>query len=256
MTTFYGISSDSVGTLFSSLSTSSKSSNTTSIFSSSNLLSDYYSIKNGSYKKLLNAYYAKYGTESTSQAVASNTISKDSTTQLATIKSSSDKLSDSVAALTQSGSKSLFKEAEQKDADGNVSMGYDTDKIYQNVKSFVDNYNDVIKAANNSSVSSVSRARTSMVSATATNEKMLKEMGITINENKTLSIDEETFKKADMLDVKSMFQSAGSYGYMIAARASQMNAAAAFEATKTNTYTSVGTYTSALSSGSLYDSLY
>ena len=90
MTTFYGISSDSVGTLFSSLSTSSKSSNTTSIFSSSNLLSDYYSIKNGSYKKLLNAYYAKYGTESTSQAVASNTISKDSTTQLASIKSNSD----------------------------------------------------------------------------------------------------------------------------------------------------------------------
>ena len=55
-------------------------------------------------------------------------------------------ISDSVAALTQSGSKSLFKEVEQKDADGNVSMGYDTDKIYQNVKSFVDNYNDVIKA--------------------------------------------------------------------------------------------------------------
>lgn len=50
MSTFFGINSSAVSTLFSSAS-SAKSGTT-------DILSDYYSIRNGSYKKLLNAYYS------------------------------------------------------------------------------------------------------------------------------------------------------------------------------------------------------
>lgn len=259
MTGFYGINSNSVGTLFSSFSSGRNTGSTSNVFSATSIVSDYYSIRNGSYKKLLNAYYEKYGKEDTNTAVSSKkstTVSKDSTEQLAKVKSSSNKLSESTAVLLQNGSKSLFKEVELTDKDGNKTMGYDTDKIYDSVKSFVDNYNDVIKTAENSSVNSVARARTSMISSTKANSKMLASMGITINENNTLSIDEEKFKKADMSSVKSLFGSTGSYSYAVASRASQMSASAAFEASKTNTYTNSARYSSSLSSGDLYDSLF
>lgn len=259
MTGFYGINSNSVGTLFSSLSSGRNTGGAANMFSTTSIVSDYYSIRNGSYKKLLNAYYEKYGTDDTKTAVVSKkstTVSRDSTERLAKVKNSSSKLSASAAALMQTGSKSLFKEVDLTDKDGNQTQGYDTDKIYESVKSFVDNYNDVISTAGNSSVNSVARARTSMISSTKANSKMLASVGITINDDNTLSIDEEKFKGADMTSVKSLFHSTGSYGYMIASRASQMSASAAFEATKTNTYTNAARYSSSFSGGDLYDSLF
>ena len=51
MSTFYGISSDSVSTLFSSLGGGNSA--------TGNILSTYAQIRNGSYLKLAKAYYAK-----------------------------------------------------------------------------------------------------------------------------------------------------------------------------------------------------
>ena len=62
--------------------------------SSGNLLSDYASIKNGSYRKLLKAYYAKQDAESA--------VSGDSKQSLTLMRSSADSLKKSADALNDS----------------------------------------------------------------------------------------------------------------------------------------------------------
>ena len=84
----------------------------------------------------------------------------------------------------------------------------------------------------------------------------LAEIGIKVDsKTNTLSIDEETFKKADMKAVKSLFQGSGSYGYKVNAKASSIDYQARYEATKANTYNSFGGYSNNYSSGSLWNGM-
>lgn len=256
MSGFFGNNSNSIGTLFSSISSSSGG--------NSNLLSDYYSIRNGSYKKLLNAYYDKFGTDSKSSKTskttraskASTNVSADSGEQLSKIKGSSGKLQKSTTALLDRTKNSLFKETVTKDENGNEVKNYDMDKIYKGVKDFVDNYNSTLDAAKDSNVNTIKRGASGMVTATKANERMLNKMGITIGTDNKLSIDEAKFKKADIIKIKSLFNTNNAYGHTIARKASEINASATVEATKSNTYTYKGSYSSNASSGDLYDSLF
>lgn len=262
MSSFFGVNSDSVGMLFSGLSSGSKINSGINSNLNANMISEYYSIKNGSYKKLLNAYYDKYGTESTksdnsSAKKVSNSISLDSSAQLSQVKSSSGKLQESVSALLdKTQSKSLFKKIDTTDEDGNQIKDYDMDKIYQGIKSFADNYNATLETAGKSNVSTIQKGVSRMISTTKANEKMLKDIGITIGENNQLSVDESKLKGAEVSKIQSLFNATGSYGYSIGTKASEMNASASFEASKTNTYTYTGSYASSISTGDLYDSLF
>lgn len=253
MSSFFGNSSNSIGTLFSSLSSSS---------SSSNLLADYYSIRNGSYKKLLNAYYGKFGTDTKSTSTTSKStttstsISSDSSEKLSKIKSNSDKLLKSTSALLDRTSSSLFKETVSKDENGKEVKSYDMDGIYQGVKDFIDNYNNTLDSAKDSNVTTINRGYAGMISATKANEKMLNEIGITIGTDNKLSIDETKFKSADVIKMKSLFNTSNAYGHTIARNVSSINASATVEAAKTNTYTYKGSYSSYTSVGDLYDSLF
>lgn len=254
MSSYFGNNSNSIGTLFSSISSSS---------GSSNLLADYYSIRNGSYKKLLNAYYDKFGTDSKSSKTSSSkttktstNVSADSGEKLSKIKSSSDKLQKSASALLDRTKNSLFKETVSEDEDGKEVKSYDMDKIYKGVKDFVDNYNSTLDAAKDSNVTTIKRGYSGMISATKANESMLNKMGITIGTDNKLSIDEDKFKKADIIKIKSLFNTSNAYGHTITRKAAEMNASATVEAAKTNTYTYNGSYSSSTSSGDLYDSLF
>lgn len=260
MTFYNSVSSNSISTLFSGFSSSSASNGL------SNIMADYYSIRNGSYKKLLTAYYEKYGTDTKESSSTSkynynndylyNTVSKDSVTKLTTIKSESEELSETATELVTSGKKSLFNTVDVKGEDGSVTKKYDTDKIYKAVSQFVEDYNNVIESTKDSKVSSIVNSRNSMTTTSKINSKVLDSIGITINKDNTLTIDSDKFKSADMSIVKSIFNGSGSYGYSIATQASTMNSAATFEATKTGTYTSSGSYYSSVSSGSLFDSIF
>lgn len=263
MSSFIGMNSDSVSILFSSLSSGSGMKTSMNSNFNTSMISDYYSIKNGSYKKLLNAYYDKFGTDSTksnrsaTKTKATNSVSVDSNAQLSKIKSDSGKLQESAAALLEKNkSKSLFNETETTDKDGNKVKGYDMDKIYKGIKDFADNYNATLETAGKSNVTSIQRGASRMISATKANERMLEKIGITIDKDNHLSVDESKLKKADVTTIKSLFNTSGSYGYTISTRASEMNANAAFEASKTNTYTYKGSYSSSLSTGDLYDSIF
>jgi hypothetical protein len=201
------------------------------------------SIKNGSYKKLLSAYYSK--TDSSSDSSSSST-SSTSTSQTkinaASVRDNAADLSDSIDALNKT---SLWQKKEKTDDDGNKTTSYDTDAIYKAVKSYVDNYNTMISSTGNSSDNTVLRSASTAVSTTKANKNLLAEIGISIGSDNKLTIDEDDFKAADMTTVKSLFQGAGSYGKSIQSNTSMMYGAAVSQLAKASgstTYSSTGSY--------------
>lgn len=224
--------------LFSSLNTSSSSSTASSSF-----LIDYAMIKNGSYAKLMKAYYSETGSSSEVSSIVNSSTSKDDTKTIANVKSSTEELKESADALLEKGSKSVFADE-------------DMEKIYTAVSAFVEDYNSVLDTMDDVNSTSILNRAKNMTQATTANSKLLSKVGITINSDNSLSIDKETFLKADVSTVKSLFNGNGSYAYRVSASASMMNYAAEQEADKAATYTSTGSYGSTYSSGSLFDSLF
>ena len=239
--------SSSVSTLFSSLG-SSKSTGS-GLFGIN--LSEYASIRSGSYGKLMRSYFSMDSTKGTSKSDDStkNTIedlatttstSKDSTKTLAAIESDAKELTDSAKALYTRSNNKVFT----KDSGGS----YDTDKIYKAVKSFADDYNSMLDTAGKSSTNRISRSVSSMKNETSYNEKPLKEIGITV--------DETTFKGADTEKVKNLFNGTGSYAYSVATKAAMTESYAKSEAAKSNTYTKNGTYNYNYNSGNIFTDMF
>jgi hypothetical protein len=246
--------------LFSSLSTSSSGSSGLSSF-----LSDYASIKNGSYGKLMKAYYSENSSSTVKSLAESSTSSTSKTTSTATkklnaVQTTADALKDSADALLASGSESLFEQTNITTTDENglesTTKGYDTDAIYSAVNKFVKNYNSVINAVDNADNTIVTNRGASLANITSSNENALNKVGITVDDDGTLSIDKDAFMKADMGSVKNLFNGSGSYGYQVSAQASIIDYAAGSEASVASLYTGSGTYSSTLSTGSLYNSYF
>lgn len=252
MATISGYDSSSLGVLFSSLNNGKSSSGTTDLLGIN--YSDYATIRSGSYYKLMKAYYSTDASEAVTNAVSDKTTatSKDDTKALARIENAADDMKASADALLETGSKSLFKTERVTDEMGNVTTQYDTDEIYKAVSQLVSDYNSLIDEASESNTSNISGAAERLVKMTGYNEKMLASVGITVDEDNHLQIDEETFKKADMTTVKGLFNERGGYGYQVSAQTSMINYYAENEASKSNTYTSVGTYTYNYNTGALY----
>lgn len=248
--------SSSVSTLFSSLG-SSKSTGS-GLFGIN--LSEYASIRSGSYGKLMRSYFSMDSTKGTSKSDDStkNTIedlatttstSKDSTKTLAAIESDAKELTDSAKALYTRSNNKVFT----KDSGGS----YDTDKIYKAVKRFADDYNSMLDTAGKSSTNRISRSVSSMKNETFYNEKPLKEIGITVDEKTgKLSVDETTFKSADTEKIKNLFNGTGSYAYSVATKAAMTESYAKSEAAKSNTYTKNGTYNYNYNSGNIFTDMF
>lgn len=227
---------------------------------SSNWLSDYASIKNGSYGKLMKAYYAK---DSGDSKTAASTITKKDTTDtakkaLAKVETATDALKESADALLATGKKDLFaqKDITTKDENGveTTTKGYDTGAIYNAVNSFVKNYNSVMAAVDDVSDTTVNNRTESMGNTTIANSKQLAKIGITMKNDGTLSLDKDTFMKADMNTVKNLFQGNGSYGYRVSAQSSMINFAADHASTRSSLYTGTAGYIGTYNAGNLFSS--
>lgn len=243
--------------LFQSLSSSSKNG-----IGNLNFLSDYASIKNGSYGKLMKAYYAKDANDdvkslATSKANRSTSTAADDAKTLSEIKGAADGLKESADKLIDKGTDSLFKKVdiESKDENGvaTTTKGYDTNAIYSAVSDFVKDYNSMLSEGGSSETKNIQNKMNSLVGITSANENLLSQVGITVGEDNTLSIDEKAFKSADMTTVKSLFNGSQSYAYRVSAQASLIDFAAETESAKANTYTSAGNYGNAYMSGSIFD---
>lgn len=248
MATYFGITSDYANSFFSGMM--NKSSSSTGSTSGLTFLSDYASIKNGSYKKLLNAYYAKNKDASTTTV---NGKEVDSKKTLAVLKTDAEALKESAEALYKGD---LFKETELKDEKtGEVTKGYDYNKIAEALESFAEDYNTMVEAGGDSKTSSVLSSTSGLTKMTAANAKLLGKVGITINTDNTLSVDKEQVKKADIADLKTMFSGSGSYAYQAATKASMIYNGANSAAVTAKMYNSAGAY-SYMTTGDLYNGLY
>lgn len=248
-----------VSYLFSGLN--SNNNNYTNSLLGGNWLSDYASIKNGTYGKLMKAYFSTDAGEEVSKLAKKNeaiSVTEESKAT-AKVQTTSDALKESADALLETGKDSLFvqKDITTKDENGveSTTRGYDVEGIYKAVNSFVSNYNAVLTAAGDSGNSTLENRATGMVNDTIASLKSLKNIGITMNENNgILTLDKETFMAADMDSVKKLFNGTGSYGYDISTEASMLNYAAQRVANSSSSYTATGQYSTGFGSGNLFES--
>lgn len=228
----------------SSLFASSGSSNT----SSTSFLTDYASIKNGSYGKLLKAYYASKET-SESGGDSSSKYKVDSDEKIAAMKSAINSLAESAGSITEA----MFekKNITTKDEQGNETekLDYDIDSIYKSVSSFVESYNRTLDAVSESDDQRILRQTLSMQNVTDKNSSLLSKVGITINEKNELVIDEDKFKAADMTTVKSLFTGSNSYGDSIANKTRFLYSSVKRQTGSETMYSSNGSYLDKVLSG-------
>jgi hypothetical protein len=226
-------------------------------------LSDYASIKNGSYGKLLKAYYAKDSSGASKSNEAVNKIagnSRDLATTNTSLSKDTAALSKSADALLKQGEGSLFEEKDlvTKDENGaeTRTKGYDREGIYKAVSAFAKDYNSLIDSASKSNNTSVLSTAANMTSQTAVYRKALEKIGVKIGDDNTLSIDKETFDKTDVSSIKSLFNGSGSFADMTKSRSDIIETSARTDALKgSGTYGSTGLYDNALLGGASFSNI-
>ena len=202
-------------------------------------LSDYAAIKNGSYGKLLKAYYAK---QDAKKAVTAG----DSVHKSILMKNGADALKKSAEALNNDAlwEKKKIKKKDETTGEEIEVEDYDWDSITKAVKSFVKDYNDVVEQAGNSDSKDVLRNAVWLTGMTGATGKTLSKIGITIGKGNKLELDEETLKKSDISTLKTLFRGYNSFADKVSVKANGiMNAAAR----SIGTYKSNGKYSNVLS---------
>ncbi len=202
-------------------------------------LSDYASIKNGSYGKLLKAYYAQEDV----QKVSSN---KDNVQKSTMIKTGADALKKSADALMNDSLWEKKKVTKKDETTGEESEieDYDWDEINKAVKAFISDYNDVIEQAGESNSKGVLRNAVWMTGTTEANENVLSKIGITVGKGNKMELDDEKLKKADIGTLKTLFTGHNSFASKVSMKANSISNAAAWSS---GTYKSNGTYNNSLS---------
>lgn len=214
-------------------------------------LSEYGSIRTGAYSKALKAYYKKVAPNKTTQTQQTTNL-KDkgnvANVALSTVKSEANELVDSAKKLTSTGKGSLFADKDN----------YNKDDIYNAVSNFVDQYNETVGSVSSVSNSSVNNAGNRMTRMTDIMSNSLSKVGITVGADGKMSIDEETFKNADMSRVKSLFNGSSSYAGAISSYASRIASQASNQIHRVNGsfYGSNGSLYNSYNSGSLYDGFF
>ena len=185
---------------------------------SSNFLADYASLKSGSYGRLMKAYY---GSGSSSSSVSSG--SKAQTNNVLErileerrnpkvsedVKEANANLTAGIPTLKNTVS-TLQNENTYTDTQNGQSA---TDKVASAMKNFVSQYNDVVNAAKQSTLSNKTAYIANMMKTTKANADKLSEIGITVNKNGTLQFNEATMKSAGISKVQEMFSSKDSMSY-------------------------------------------
>ncbi len=201
------------------------SSNSTSGFGSmSNLFSDYSAIRNGSYKHLLKSYYnlgndsnTKSGSTGTSSNVTEKLIKERQNPVVSKeVAEANSALTKGVSDIKNSIS-ALQKTSNYEDTTGGATA---KSKVLAAVKDFASDYNNVVTNAKKSTNTAVTSNVASMMRSTSENKDALAEIGITVNNNGTITLDEKKLASADISKVQNLFSSDNklSYGSTISNR--------------------------------------
>lgn len=215
-------------------------------------LTDYMSIKSGSYGKLLKAYYKK---QDAGDAEATETEKK----QLSLLKTKADNLKNSMLDLMDEDlfKKKTIKTKDEKTGEETEKEDYDWEAITKAVNSFVDSYNALVGATGESDNKKVLRNATWLTQLTETNSKLLAKAGITIGDDNKLKVDADALKKANINTLKVLFQGAGSFADKVVQKASQIGSAAV-QGTSVggSSYTNNADYKKLTSNGYLFDNTF
>lgn len=249
MSTLSSWSSNSISALFGSGSTSKN--NSADLYG---MFTERKSIQSGAYKQTLKAYYKSQGADQTTGKTSGTT--KKSTDVLSQILDS--KKNPTVSAKTQkanstlttglSSLKSSVSALQSDSAYANVSGNQSVqDKVGSLMKSFVSEYNNVVNAAKDSNLQSKTANVASMMRSTATNADKLAEIGVTVNSDGTLALDEKALKSADVSKVQELFSGSDitSYGSTVASRLGYATGSSGTSSVATTTAAKQDTNTSA-----------
>lgn len=139
---------------------------------------------------------------------------------------------------------------------GAMSIDNDNkDAVFDVFSTLVRDYNELLKDTADSKNSNVIKQADYLKSLVNGNKSAFSRMGVTVNSDKSLSIDEEKFKEADMSTVKSLFSGTYSFGEKMTDRINQIyRYATQGDSLNGQTYTSQGSY-SAANVGSTLDTV-
>lgn len=186
-------------------------------FDGSSLLTDYAAIKNGSYGKMMKSYYAKLKTQEGEE---------DEKTSASKTKKVKDSSSASAASALYKSASKLGTLNYDDHSEENVA------KITDAVSSFIKDYNSLMKSGAKSENSTVQKQTDALYNSYYSNYKLFAKIGITMNSDRTLSLDEDSFKKGFTDDsgragtVKTLFGGIGSFADKAVDRASRIYRAA------------------------------
>ncbi len=240
--------SSSISTLFSSLN------NNKTTFGAFDY-TGYSAIRNGSYGKLVKAYYDKNldGSKTSKTAKADKTDKSKDSSQKVNVATVRDSASALVTAEKDLVADKLWKQKTTV-KDGKTETDYDRDAIFKAVENFTKQYNSLVSAAGNSEDKSVLRSSSTMVAYTKANKNLLASVGLSIDSNNKLNVDEKKLKEANMTTVQSVFRGAGSYGKTVSSSALSSYSSAVSQLaniSSASSYSNTGSYS--YISGSVYD---
>ncbi len=208
------------------------------------LLSDLYSVQNGTYLKVAKKFYSD-------EAVAKREENGTADKNMELAKSSSES---AVSSLNKLMSDDLFKKVSKTDEEGNTTYDYDREEILDTLKNFVDDYNDLIKNIGEVDGEESLRAGVNMVKQLKYYQANLSRAGISIESDNTLKIDEDAFMKSDMTDMKNLFTGSVSFGKNLQTKLMAVHSAASQELNSVNgLYSAQGVKNASI--GSMFDSL-
>ena len=218
--------------------TTSQTTNTSS-FS----LSEYASIKNGSYGKLVKSYYRKEENEKAAS------VSTETNANLTSVRSGADSLKKAADALNDPKlwEKKTVKTKNEETGEEEEKEDYDWEAITQAVNSFADAYNSVVTSSGNSDSRDVLLNAGWMVGNTEKTAGLLSKVGIEVGSDNKLTVNEDKLKEANITSLKFLFTGHNSFADKVSTKASGISRAAAKSAGAT-TYTKNGAWSDTLNS--------
>lgn len=182
-----------------------------------NFLSDYASIKSGSYKRLMKAYY---GTGQSSSTTSSGTSSTSNVLDRILEERRNPKVSEEVTEANsnlmtgisslKSSVSTLQNSITYTDTENGQSA---TAKVSSAMKNFVSQYNDVVNASKKSTLTNKTAYVANMMKSTVENADKLSEIGVTINSDGTLQLNESKLQSAELSKVQDLFSADNSMSY-------------------------------------------
>lgn len=229
--------------------------------SSNNLLGDYAAIKNGSYKKLLSAYYKKQNAEKSGGTTSSTDTNKAEEKAVTVLAQDAKEMKAAADALRTRGKDNLFKLETKTVTDketGAVTQteSYNLDKIFNAAESFIKAYNNMVDSAKTVSTTVIDKKMALSANMLKKNEGLLEDVGVTIDKDGKLAVDKEKFLKADISDLKTLFNGQNSIADRLSKRASDLyTTTEKILANNAGTYTKTGSINNNIKTGTLIDEL-